>query len=501
MKRSALLLLAALAPAGFAATCDSLNSLKIPHVTLKATQYAAGAYKPAPAPNAKGPAPDYSDMPAFCRVLAVSSPVTGSTINIEYWMPETTWNGGMVVTGNGGLGGSISYSGGSSRTFQRNVTDGYVAAMSDTGHSAGNTFLMNAESLIDFAYRAEHETADIGKKLIQARYETAVRRSYFDGCSGGGRQALKEAQMYPGDFDGVIAGSPAIMSVGRASQAIWIAQATHKTPDSAINTKFQVIKDAVMVACDALDGVKDGVLENPRKCNFDPKTIQCPGADAATCLTAAQVETVRAIYSDVKNPRTGEVYFPGHEPGSEAGWGTMAGANPFGVGVDVFRYTTFGGDAAWDYKTMNFDADMAKAQKAAGAIDALDANLKPYFDRGGKIIQFHGWNDPQISPRSSVTYYEAVAKANGGVAKVQQNHRLFMVPGMAHCGGGDGTSTFDAFSALTQWVEQNKAPETLAGAKVANGQTVRTRPICSYPATAQYKGTGSTDDAANFSCK
>ena len=392
----------------------------------------------------------------------------------------------------------------SSRTLQKNVQDGYVGAMSDTGHNSanGNVFLANQEALIDFAYRAEHETADIGKKLIQALYGSPVRHSYFDGCSGGGRQALKEAQMYPGDFDGVIAGSPALSTVGRASQAIWIGQATHKTPESALPAaKFQVIKDAVMAACDALDGVKDGVLENPRKCNFDPKTIQCAGADAANCLSAAQVETVKAIYSDVKNPRTGEIYFAGHEPGSESGWNTMAGANPFPIGTDFFRYTTFGGDANWDYKTMNFDADMAKAFKAASAVDAMDTKLKPYFDRGGKIIQYHGWNDPQISPRSSVMYYEAAMKANGGQKKMQENYRLFMVPGMAHCGGGDGTSTFEAFSALVGWVEQKKVPETLPAAKVANGQTVRTRPLCSYPATAQYKGTGSTDDAANFSCK
>lgn len=507
MKRTALLLLTALAPAAMAATCDSLNSLKLPHVSIKATLVAAGAYKPAQAPNAKGPAPDYSDLPAFCDVVVVSTPATGSTINIEYWLPETNWNGNMIVTGNGGLGGSINNGGGSTRggtPFITNMKAGYIAGMSDTGHNAanGNAFLANPESLIDFAYRAEHETAEIGKQLARARFESAVRRSYFDGCSGGGRQALKAAQMYPGDFDGVLAGSPAVASIGRAAQAIWIGQATHKSPEAALPAaKFATVHDAVIAACDALDGVKDGVLENPRKCSFDPKTIQCQGADATTCLTAAQVETVRAIYSDVKNPRTGEVYFPGHEPGSEAGWNTMAGANPFGVGVDVFRYTAFNGDAAWDYKTMNFDTDIAKAQKNAGAIDALDPKLKPYFDRGGKIIQFHGWNDPQISPRSSVSYYEDVVKNNGGLSKVQQNHRLFMIPGMAHCGGGDGTSSFDGFSALVQWVEQNKAPETLAGAKIANGQTVRTRPICSYPATAQYKGTGSTDDAANFTCK
>jgi feruloyl esterase len=501
-----LFLLAALPLA--AATCDSLNSLKVPNATIRATLVAAGAYQAPVAANAKGKAPaaDYSTLPAFCDVMVVSKPGSGSTVNIEYWLPETNWNGGMIVTGNGGLGGSINNGGGSARgatPFVRNMSEGYVAAMSDTGHTGGNgAFLLNSDAMLDFAYRAVHDTADIGKKLAQARYESPVRRSYFAGCAGGGRQALKAAQMYPADFDGVLAGSPAAYTIGRAAQAIWIGQATHKTAESALPAaKFAVIHDAVIAACDVLDGVKDGVLENPRKCNFDPKSIQCAGADAPTCLTAAQVETTRAIYADVKNPRSGEVYFPGHEPGSENGWNTMAGANPFGVGLEVFRNAAFAGDASWDYKTLNFDADMAKAMKGAGAIDATDPNLKAYFDRGGKIIQYHGWNDPQISPRSSVMYYDNVVKANGGLAKVQQNHRLFMVPGMAHCGGGDGTSTFDGFTALTQWVEQNKTPVTIAASKVADGKTIRTRPLCSYPATAQYKGTGSTDDASNFVCQ
>jgi feruloyl esterase len=209
---------------------------------------------------------------------------------------------------------------------------------------------------------------------------------------------------------------------------------------------------------------------------------------------------VRKIYSDVKNPRTGEVYFPGHEPGSEMGWNTMAGANVFGVGTDMFKYVVYG-DANWDYKTMNFDADMTKAMKAGSVIDGLDPNLKPFYDRGGKIIQYHGWSDPQISPRSSVTYYENVAAKNGGVAKVQQNHRLFMVPGMAHCGGGDATATFDMLTALTQWVENGKTPDRIEASRTRNGSVDRTRPLCAYPATAVYNGSGSTDDTKNFTCK
>jgi feruloyl esterase len=209
------------------------------------------------------------------------------------------------------------------------------------------------------------------------------------------------------------------------------------------------------------------------------------------------VATAKVIYSDVTNPRTKAVYFPGHEPGSENGWNTMAGANPFGIAIDMFKYVVFE-DANYDYKNLNFDADMQKAMKAGAVIDALDPKLKPFFDRGGKIIQYHGWNDPQISPRSSVMYYESVAKANGGIPKIQANHRLFMIPGMNHCQGGDGTATFDMLSALTAWVENNKVPESIAASRTNPN---RTRPLCAYPATAQYKGSGSTDDAANFTCK
>jgi feruloyl esterase len=307
--------------------------------------------------------------------------------------------------------------------------------------------------------------------------------------------------MYPADFDGIVAGAPALAFTGRSAQAVWIGQQTHKDAESALpQAKFAVVHDAVLAACDTLDGVKDGVLEDPRKCNFDPKTIECVGADAPACLTAAQVATVRRIYSDVKNPRTGEVYFARHEPGSENGWNTMAGANPFGLALDTFRYVVFS-NPEWDYKTLNFDTDMAAAMKAGAVIDALDPNMKAFYDRGGRIIQYHGWGDPQISPGSSVSYYENVAKANGGVSKVQQNHRLFMVPGMAHCGGGDGTSSFDMFSALTQWVEQGKAPDRIEAARQRNGATDRTRPLCPYPQTAQYDGSGSTDESGNFVCR
>jgi feruloyl esterase len=495
MRCTFLLFLCAAALPLAAATCESLNSLKLDHATLTANTVAAGAFTQPGAAAAKGKAgPSYADLPAFCQVKVVSRPSSDSEINIELWLPSANWNGNFLAYGNGGWTGSIN-----AANLAEGLRKGYVAAMTDTGHEGGSAqfALGHPEKVVDFGHRAVHEMAVIGKAVARAFYESPVRKSYFDGCSAGGRQALKAAQMYPEDFDGVVAGAPAIQFTGRAAQAVWIAQQTHKSPEHALPpAKFAVIHNAVIAACDALDGVKDGVLEDPRKCNFDPESIQCAAGDAPDCLTAAQVETVRRIYADVTNPRTGEVYFPGHEPGSENGWGTMAGANPFGVAIDMFKYVVFG-DPNWDYKTLNFDTDMVKALKAGAVIDAMNANLQPYFSRGGKIIQYHGWNDPQISPRSSVHYYEAVVKGNGGLAKVQENHRLFMVPGMNHCGGGDGAATFDMLTALTQWVEQGKAPASIPASRT---NPDRTRLLCPYPATARYKGTGSTDDASNFVC-
>jgi feruloyl esterase len=307
-----------------------------------------------------------------------------------------------------------------------------------------------------------------------------------------------EAQRYPADFDAIVAGSPGLNWSGRAAQSVWVAQMNKKDDAHTLpQAKFAVVHQAALDACDALDGVKDGVIGNPRKCKFNPEVMVCKDGDAPNCLTAAQIETVRRIYSDVTNSKTHESYFPGHEPGSEMGWNTMAGAQPFGPGVDLFKYVVYQ-KADWDYKTFDFDKDMEMTRKASAAMDAMDTNLKPFFDRGGKLIQYHGWADPQISPRSSVEYYDGVAKR---LANKLDNYKLFLIPGMAHCGGGDGTSSFDMLDTMQRWVEKKQAPASVAAARVRNGQTDRTRPLCPYPQEAVYSGTGSTDEAANFSCK
>jgi len=424
-------------------------------------------------------------------------PSSDSDIKVELWLPASGWNKKYEANGNGGWSGSITPA-----TLAAGVQRGYATAMSDTGHEGGSASfaLGHPEKLIDFGYRSVHEMAMKGKAIIKAFYGEDPKYSYWNGCSAGGRQGLMEAQRYPADFDAIVAGSPGLNWTGRSMQAVWIAQATHKDEASFVpNTKFAAIHNAALEACDALDGVKDGVIDNPTRCHFDPKTIECKGADGPTCLTAPQVETVRRIYSDVINVRTKQEVFPAHEPGSELGWNTMAGPNAFGLGTDMFKFVVFK-DPNWDYKTFNFDSDVDATLKAGADLNAMNPNIKPFLDRGGKMIQYHGWADPQISPRSSVEYYKSVLDSQGGASKVMGSYRLFMEPGMAHCGGGDGPNTFDMLSAVEQWKEQGKAPDQILASHMTAGKVDRTRPLCPYPQVAKYKGTGSTDEAANFAC-
>jgi feruloyl esterase len=340
------------------------------------------------------------------------------------------------------------------------------------------------------------------KAIVATFYGSGPKLSYFDACSTGGRQALMEASKNPEDYNGIVAGDPAIWTSHQAVQQLWVAMAVHKDEASFIQPeKFPAIHKAALDACDALDGVKDGVIENPARCKFDPKVLECKAEDLNDCLTPPQVEAARKLYTAPVNPRTKEAVYPPLQPGSELGWAGLAGKQPFGYANDFYKYFVKK-DPNWDYKTLNFDTDVAQAEKEwEGNFDYFHANLQPFFDRGGKLIQYHGWADPLITPGVSIAYYNAVSKAMGGVGKMDDKLRLFMVPGMAHCGGGDGTSTFDMLAAIEQWVENGKAPVTIPASRVVNGAVVRTRPLCQYPKEAVYKGTGSTDEASNFECR
>ena len=471
--------LTALAPA-FGASCESLASLSLPDTTITKAESVPIGQK---------------SLAAHCRVAATLKPSSDSDIKIEVWMPLSGWNGKFQAVGNGGWSGAIV-----TGAMAEALREGYATSSTDTGHegSSASFALGHPEKLIDYAYRSEHEMTVKAKAIIAAFYGSAPKYSYWNGCSAGGKQALKEAQRFPDDFDGIIAGAPGNNWTGRAIFSMWVAQAVHKDEAGYIPPeKYPVIHKAVLEACDALDGVNDGLIEDPTRCHFDPRVLECKSGDGPACLTAPQVEAAKKIYSGAINPKTKQQIFPGLEPGSELRWEVLASPRPFAIGNDFFKYVVFK-DPSWDYKTLNFDSDAALAEKNDnGLIDAKDPNLKPFFAHGGKLIQYHGWSDWQISPLNSVHYYESVVEANGGRSKVQDSYRLFMVPGMGHCGGGEGPNEFAKVGPLEEWVEQHKAPERIIASSRDHQQT---RPLCPYPQVAKYKGTGSTDDAANFTC-
>ncbi len=476
-----------------AVDCTTLTSLKLPTTTITAAQtVAAGAFTP-PAPG-RGPSP-FTTLPAFCRVTATLTPSPDSDIKIEVWLPASNWNGKFEAVGNGGWAGNISYP-----ALATALSRGYATASTDTGHATpGGAFAMgHPEKLVDFGYRAVHEMTVQAKALIAAFYGNQPAKSYWNGCSTGGRQGLMSAQRYPADFDGIIAGAPANYMSHLQPWSLWVPMAVHQSEASYIPpAKYPIIHKAVLEACDALDGVRDGVLEDPTRCHFDPKTIECKGADITSCLTPPQVEAARKIYLPMTHPRTGLKLFPALEPGSEMGWTGLAGPQPMGIPVDTFKYMVHA-NPNWDWKAIDFDKDVAAVEKLfAPIIDAVNPNLSPFFSRGGKLLMYHGWNDQLIAPRNSVDYFDTV-RYTLGTAKTLDAMRLYMVPGMGHCNGGDGTGTFDVLGNLERWVEQGQAPDTIQASRT---NPARTRPLCQWPKIAVYSGIGSTDDAANFTCK
>jgi len=486
----------------YAATCAELSSLKLTNVTVTmAQEVAAGAFAPPAARGGgggRGGGPSYTDLPAFCRVAATLKPSAESDIKMELWLPATGWNGKFQAVGNGGWNGNVDVN-----AIATAMRRGYAAASTDTGHEGGGgPWMQNQQKLIDYGHRAVHETTVASKAMVNAFYGSAPRFSYFNGCSAGGRQGFKAAQMYPADFDGIVAGAPALSVTGRAAFAAWVAQNNLKDQASFIPpAKYPAINNAALAACDAQDGAADLLISNPRACKFDPQVLECKAGDADTCLTPAQVQTARVMYQPLVNPRTKQVINNQLEPGSELGWATFGGQQPFAVATQMYQNMVFK-SPTWDYKTLNFDSDWALTDKIeGGVINAQNPDLKAFIARGGRLIHYHGWADPQIPTGSSVDYYQSVVQAMGGASRIHANYRMYLVPGMAHCGGGTGTSTFDMMAALEQWVEKGVAPDSIPASRVANGQANRTRPLCAYPQVATYKGTGSVDDAANFVCK
>ena len=495
-----LLAIGLLAAPCWAATCESIASLALPKTTITLAQpVAAGEFAPAGV-TAGGPPPvvAFKDLPAFCRVAATLKPTTDSDIKIEVWLPASGWNGKFQAVGNGGWAGVISYS-----AMAEALHEGYATSSTDTGHvgATGSFVTGHPEKLVDFGYRAIHEMTLKAKSIIDAFYGAAPRMSYWNGCSTGGRQGLKEAQRFPDDYDGIVAGASANPRTHLSSWQVWLAQGVLDPHNYIPPSKYPVIHKAVLEACDAADGAKDGLIEDPTRCHFDPKTIECKAGDEPTCLTVGQVEAAKRMYTVPTNPRTNAPVFFNVEPGSELGWSMLArGPEPFSAATDQFRYVIFK-NPEWDWHTLNLDSDVALADKTDDdTINAINPNIKGFPDHGGKLLMYHGWADPGVPPLASVNYYKTAVDTMGGEAKMSGSLRLFMVPGMGHCGGGEGPNTFDMMSAITAWRENGRAPERILAAHRTAGKVDRTRPLCAYPQVAKYKGTGSIDDAENFVC-
>jgi hypothetical protein len=517
-------LVAASAVASAQDACEKLSAAKIPGATITLAQsITAGAFA-GPAQDSGGQTDPYTNVPAFCRVVAEAKPTADSDIRIEIWMPAEGWNGKLQGTANGGFAGTISY-----MSLAGALSHGYAVTGTDTGHTGAMVdatwALGHPEKVVDFGHRGIHEMTRVAKELTHAFYGRAPQRAYFAGCSNGGREALMEAQRYPADYDGILAGAPANNWTPLLATAVWDTQALTLDPASFIPpAKVPTIAAAVNAACDGLDGVKDGILNDPRQCKFDPATIQCKaGEDDDKCLTAAQVAALKKIYAGPHDSQAHEV-FPGFLPGAEDGedgWGPwITGPAPlkglvalFGIG---FYSNMVYEKHDWDYKTFTLEAGIKAAQeKTASALDAVDANLGPFKARGGKLIMYHGWDDPAISALNTVNYYESV-RAKLGAPDTGSFVRLYMVPGMQHCGGGPGADSFGASysgspdpqhsvrAALEEWVEKGTAPGTIVASKYVgedHQHPKMTRPLCAYPQAAKYKGSGDTNDAASFACE
>lgn len=529
----ACLSLATLEPiAAHASACDDLKALSLPDTKIDST-----------ATTAAGPYRDGSkywsladQLPEHCRVQATIRPSHDSDIKFEVWLPvAAAWNGKLHAGGNGGFAGSINYQSGLAAAVQR----GYVGVSTDTGHVGkdDDASWANAhpEKVIDYGHRAVHLATVNAKAILQAYYGKAARRSYFISCSNGGRQALMTAQRYPDDFDGIIAGAPANDWTGLMLSFIWNAQALLKPGAYIPASLAPTIQAGVNAQCDALDGVSDGVVSAPQACNFKPERLLCAPGQSEQCLTAPQVETLRAIY---QGPRTakGVQLFPGFDPGAEAGFpvpgigwdgwmfGSAAGDSNQGRMATSFMRSMITGNEHWQLTDFDFERDPPLLlEKVGPVLNATDPDLRAFARRGGKLILFHGWADAAIPPRNSIKYFESIGERMGEQQRASFA-RLFMVPGMQHCLAGPGPSSFGGLTAATQplnaavdlsaalekWVEEGTAPESVRAIRARDmvralfdpkqADVERSGVICAYPKQAKWNGTGNPADASSYAC-
>jgi feruloyl esterase len=382
-------------------------------------------------------------------------------------------------------------------------------AHTDTGHQGGlgdfSWAVGHPERLIDYQYRAVHELTVVGKAITAARYGQAPEKAYWNGCSTGGRQGLKEAQLYPEDYDAIVAGAPASNWSALMSLSVLIQR--NLGPGGLGADKLGLLENAAIAACDVQDGVADRVIGEPGQCRFDPAALQCAAGQSAQCLSPNEVAAAMRLYAGVVDER-GEVVMPGTGPGSEPLWGAYASPG-FAIGTNYFR-NVVANDPAWDPATFDLSRDLARAERTDnGAAKAMDPDLSAFIARGGKLITYHGTTDGLIPFRNSVNYYESVV-AEVGERAVEDSVRLYLVPGMDHCSGGDGAFAIDWLTPLENWVEKDEPPGALPaahpvgvpglpGSPPSPGKPF-TRPVCAYPLVAKYKGSGDDSLATNFDC-
>ena len=531
------LILTAPTLAGAAQVCEGLKDLKLDH----AIEVSAAWVEPAPLKQPSGrpnEAPKVK-VPRHCEVAVIARPTSDSEINFLLWLPpQDVWNGKYLQAGNGGWAGSIQPT-----SLLGPLIRGYAVAATDDGHRSQGALpdaswaVGHPEKLIDFGYRSLHQTAMLSKVILEASYGKPATHSFFAGCSDGGREALMEAERYPEDFDGILAGAPANHWTHHLTGFVWNELALHAKPESSISAaQLPAIQKAALAACDALDGVKDGVIEDPRACHFDPSVLLCHGAPGPDCLTQPQIDALAKIYAGPKSPSTGERIYPGYEPGTEAdpgAWGIwIIGPVQAAFGNSFYGQAVFE-DPRWDWHAIDFDRDLQLAdEKTAAILNSNNPDLRSFRAHGGKLIQYHGWGDAAIAPRDSIAFYEKVQAflqhypdpRSTAPSDTRAFYRLFMVPGLQHCTGGPGATSFgndgfllenglpddpghDVQLALERWVIDGVAPDKI----IASGRTgsdpqsktpgvLITRPLCAYPAVARYKGQGDTNSAESFEC-
>lgn len=499
-------------PAAAQQSCESLKSIRIPNVTITSVTAGKPGFELPAQSGLMGNIPAMKVPVPFCRIEAYAAPTSDSHIGIEVWLPDASaWNGKFLAAGNPGFIGSLSSSG-----LAGIMQKGYVAAGTDTGHvDAGFEWAIgHPEKWADWGYRAVHEMAVVTKTLAQKYYGKPIQYSYWNSCHNGGNQGLNEAQRYPEDFDGIVAGDPAYHISHLQPGSLYLSWVALKDgiggPGYVPPAKISVLHKAVMAACDAKDGLQDGLLEDPTQCTFDPASIQCAGADAASCLTAGQVDTVKKIYAGARF-NDGTPIYSGFEPGSELTWDFMIEKEPFSVNINFFKGMVFQ-DPQWDFRTFDVDRDTRLGiERTSKYVDGNNPDLRPFKEAGGKLIIVSSWNSMALPPRQVMEYYRSVEKVMGGREKTQDFARLFAVPGSGGCPGFMmNVEDFDAFDAMVRWVEKDEAPDKIiyahreSGGMAAGmgspGKIYRKRPVCAYPQVSRYKGSGDINDAANFSC-